>query len=47
VIRVLRGEVEAVEREWAEQLGAGRYAQLRDTLHELARRLGKLEGTGR
>jgi DNA-binding MarR family transcriptional regulator len=47
VIRVLRAEVEDVEREWAQQLGAGRYAQLRDTLHELARHLGKLEGTGR
>ena len=42
VIRVLRAEVEQIEREWATHLGATRYGQLRDTLHELARWLGKL-----
>jgi DNA-binding MarR family transcriptional regulator len=42
VIRVLRTEVVEIEREWAGHLGRARYGQLRDSLHELARWLGKL-----
>jgi DNA-binding MarR family transcriptional regulator len=38
----IRQCVAAVEREWAAQLGAQRFNALRDTLHELARTLGKL-----
>jgi DNA-binding MarR family transcriptional regulator len=45
VIRVLRAEVEQIERDWAGHLGRARYGQLRDSLHELARWLGKL-GSG-
>ena len=43
VIRVLRAEVEQIEHEWAAQLGTARYRQLRESLQELAIRLGKLE----
>ncbi len=42
VIDVVRAEIHEIEREWAAHLGASRYGQLRDTLHELARWLGKL-----
>ena len=42
VIGVVRAEIHEIEREWAAHLGASRYGQLRDTLHELARWLGKL-----
>jgi DNA-binding MarR family transcriptional regulator len=42
VIRVLRAEIDEIEREWAAHLGANRYGQLRDSLYELARWLGKL-----
>jgi DNA-binding MarR family transcriptional regulator len=42
VIHLLRAEVEQIEREWAAHLGTARYGQLRDTLHQLARWLGKL-----
>jgi len=45
VIRVLRAEVAQIEREWAGYLGRTRYGQLRDSLNELARWLGKL-GSG-
>jgi DNA-binding MarR family transcriptional regulator len=42
VIAAVRAEIDEIEREWAAHLGASRYGQLRDTLHELARWLGKL-----
>lgn len=42
VIRVLRAEVAQVEQEWAGHLGRARYRQLRDSLNDLARWLGKL-----
>ena len=42
VIDVVRAEIHEIEREWAAHLGASRYGQLRHTLHELARWLGKL-----
>src|SRR5262245_41206053 len=42
VIRVLRAEIDEIEREWSAHLGTGRYEQLRDSLYELARWLGKL-----
>lgn len=42
VIAPIRGTVAAVEREWAELLGGTRFETLRETLHDLARRLGKL-----
>ena len=42
VIRVLRAEIDEIEREWSAHLGTGRYGQLRDSLYELARWLGKL-----
>ncbi|HZJ53122.1 MAG TPA: helix-turn-helix domain-containing protein [Myxococcaceae bacterium] len=42
VIRVIRAEIEEIEQEWAAHLGASRYGQLRETLYELARWLGKL-----
>jgi DNA-binding MarR family transcriptional regulator len=41
-IRVIRGEVAAIEREWAGHLGARRFLALRSTLGELAVWLGKL-----
>ena len=41
VIRVLRAEVEAVEREWAAHLGARRFEALQETLKDLAAWLGK------
>jgi DNA-binding MarR family transcriptional regulator len=43
VIGVLRAEVEQIQREWAAHLGASRFRQLRDTLHDLAAWLGKFE----
>ena len=43
VIGVLRAEVEQIQREWAAHLGASRFRQLRDTLHDLAGWLGKFE----
>lgn len=43
VIRVLRAEVEQIEREWKTRLGVRRFEALRDTLHELAIGLGKLD----
>jgi DNA-binding MarR family transcriptional regulator len=42
VARVLRSEVERIEGEWAGYLGTARFGQLRDSLTELARWLGKL-----
>ncbi|HET9037298.1 MAG TPA: MarR family transcriptional regulator [Myxococcaceae bacterium] len=42
VIRVLRAEIDEIEREWSAHLGTGRYGQLRDSLYEIARWLGKL-----
>ena len=42
VIVVVRAEIHEIEREWAAHLGASRYGQLRDMLHELTRWLGKL-----
>ena len=42
VIGGVRAVIHEIEREWAAHLGASRYGQLRDTLHELARWLGKL-----
>lgn len=45
VIRVLRAEVGKIEQEWAGYLGRARYDQLRDSLNDLARWLGKL-GSG-
>ena len=42
VIRVVRAAIHEIEQEWAAHLGASRYGQLRDTLPELARWLGKL-----
>jgi DNA-binding MarR family transcriptional regulator len=42
VIRVLRAEIDEIEREWSAHLGTGRYGQLRDSLFEIARWLGKL-----
>jgi DNA-binding MarR family transcriptional regulator len=41
-IRVIRGEVTAIEQEWAEHLGARRFEALRGSLSELAIWLGKL-----
>ena len=41
-IRVIRSEVEEIERQWAEHLGGRRFAALRETLEELARWLGKI-----
>jgi DNA-binding MarR family transcriptional regulator len=43
VMGVLRAEVEQIQREWAAHLGASRFRQLRDTLHDLAAWLGKFE----
>jgi DNA-binding MarR family transcriptional regulator len=42
VIRVIRGEVKEIEREWATQLGRRRFEELCGTLRELAGWLGKL-----
>jgi DNA-binding MarR family transcriptional regulator len=42
VARVLRAEVAQIEREWAGHLGRARFGQLRDSLDELARWLGKV-----
>jgi len=42
LIRVLRAEVQQIEQEWAGYLGRARYGQLRDSLNDLARWLGKL-----
>ena len=42
VIRVIRAEVEEIERQWAMQLGAQRFGELRATLQDLATGLGKL-----
>lgn len=42
VIRVLRAEVRQIEQDWAGYLGRARYGQLRDSLADLARWLGKL-----
>lgn len=39
----IRGAVAALEREWTSQLGKARFEALRETLRELAVRLGKLE----
>src|SRR4029453_6196062 len=36
VIRVLRAEIDEIEREWSAHLGTGRYGQLRDSLYEIA-----------
>jgi DNA-binding MarR family transcriptional regulator len=46
-IAVIRSEVKAIEREWADHLGARRFEALRGTLGELAVWLGKLGGQGR
>ena len=42
VIRVVRAEVEQIERQWAVHLGAQRFGELRATLRDLATWLGKL-----
>jgi DNA-binding MarR family transcriptional regulator len=42
VIRVIRGEVKEIERQWAAQLGLRRFEELRGTLRDLAGWLGKL-----
>ena len=42
VIRVIRAEVEEIERQWAGHLGARRFETLRGTLQDLTRWLGKL-----
>ena len=42
VIRVVRAEVEQIEREWAVHLGAQRFGELRATLKDLATWLGEL-----
>jgi DNA-binding MarR family transcriptional regulator len=39
---VIRGCVASIEREWAQRLGARRFAALRDTLYDLSRWLGKI-----
>ena len=38
----VRGCVTLIEREWAAQLGPQRFNALRETLHDLSVRLGKL-----
>ena len=43
VVVVVRNCVSDIEKEWAEHLGARRFAALRDTLYDLALRVGKLE----
>ena len=42
LVAPVRGCVAEIEREWAAHLGAQRFKTLRDTLHDLALRLGKL-----
>lgn len=39
----IRACVRQIEQEWTTHLGARRFEALRETLHELARRLGKLD----
>lgn len=43
MVAPIRNCVAEIEREWAEHLGAQRFKALRDTLHELASWLGKLD----
>ncbi|HEY1418644.1 MAG TPA: hypothetical protein VGF41_12105 [Myxococcaceae bacterium] len=42
VIRVIRAEVQMIEREWAAHLGERLFEALRGTLRDLATWLGKL-----
>jgi hypothetical protein len=42
MVEPVRNCVRELEQEWTVQLGARRFEALRETLHELALRLGKL-----
>ena len=43
IVAQIRGCLAAVEQEWTSYLGAQRFKVLRETLHDLSVRLGKLE----
>jgi DNA-binding MarR family transcriptional regulator len=43
MVEPIRSCVAEIEHEWAAHLGAQRFNALRDTLHDLARWLGKLD----
>ncbi len=43
MIAQIRSSVAGIEQEWIAHLGARRFAELRETLHDLARWLGKLD----